>query len=100
VLHDRRGLGDAGFVHVGGTARHHPLGDAVGMSEVPTRHLLGSNGHRLKIMSAAKPFARPELLGWPSVPRPWDRKGQNRGLILMLWGTLHLLCDCGAEDAL
>jgi hypothetical protein len=80
-----------------------PLGDAVSVPKVLIERLDGLNSHGLKILSARKPFPRPEPLGWSFAPSPWHVLGvgeQNRGLIPMLQGTLCLLHDGSAKDAL
>jgi hypothetical protein len=78
----------------------HPMGDAVGMSEVQTRHSVSLGGHRSKSLSVRKPFPHLELLGWPYVPRLWGGGGgQNRGLDLMQQGAFFLLLGGSTKDA-
>jgi hypothetical protein len=46
-----------------------------GIPEVPTERLVGLNGRRLKILPGRKSFPRPESLGQPFIPHPWDGQG-------------------------
>jgi hypothetical protein len=48
VLHDRHGPHNLDSTCVVGTMHRRPPGDAVGTSEVLTRHSVGPNGHRSK----------------------------------------------------
>jgi hypothetical protein len=73
-----------GFAYVIGTAHSHPLGSAVGIPEVPTEHLAGPTGCKLKSSPVRKSFPFPEPLGRPFVPSLGMVGGQNRGIDPML----------------
>jgi hypothetical protein len=63
VAHDHHNPHDMGSACMARTAHRHPLGDAVGMSGVPTEHSAGPSSRRSRSLSVMKLFPRPEPLG-------------------------------------
>jgi hypothetical protein len=66
--HDRYGPRDVDSMHMAGIVHRHPLGDAIDMSAILTKHSASPGCCRSRGVPVRKSFPHPELLGWPSVP--------------------------------